>query len=165
MDFLNNFSAFNFALLITTLSIIFSLAWSYDVYFHGVIAKRDITDKELQVHRLILAPSVLLDFCLVLMYWIQPIYLLPLIIASYLTRTVQEFIDELNFHSNRCSFTESALHLIMWISAHAKFIATFIWGFFYQFAGVLDLPKTLITLFLISTLFQGFLAMIEWNRK
>lgn len=167
MDFitqLQNISPIYLACFILIMSLMFTVAWFFDSKFHGKIFQHDITDKELQTHRLILIPSVLMEISLIATYWLGAM-MLPLFLAFYLVRTVQEFIDELHFHTTRCTFFESILHLVMWITVHAKTFAFFIWAFLLQYQGLAELPSLFYVLFLILTLLQGYIATVEWNRK
>jgi hypothetical protein len=167
MDILSNLHSVNpeiFPSIILILSFIFAVAWFFDSRFHAQIYQDDITDKELQTHRLILIPSVLMEITLLLMYWI-PFIMLPFFMAFYLVRTVQEFIDELHFHTDRCSFYESILHLIMWCTVHTKTFAFFIWAFILEFKGLENLPTFYFIIFLFLTGAMGLIGLAEWNRK
>jgi hypothetical protein len=164
MSTIESLNTIYLALGILISATVFLVAWYFDSKMHGEIAGRDITDRELQTHRLILIPSVLMEVTLVFMYFINPWYLLPPFLAFYLTRTVQEGIDELHFHVDRCTPYESYLHLIMWCSVHTKTFFMFIWGFFFQFQGVESLPVFLYPLFLIIFSFMGLIGLIEWRR-
>lgn len=142
----------------------FSVLWFLDSRTHAELVGIDITDKELQVHRNILASSVLLELSLVSMYWF-PLESLPFFLALFITRLVHEFIDELHFHTDRCTTYESRLHLGMWILVLIKTFALFIWGFFTGFIGLETLPFVFylwagLLLFLMS--YTGF---VEWFRK
>lgn len=150
-------------ILIFICSFVFVITWFFDSKTHGRLIE-DIDVKELQTHRLILIPSVLAEISIVLMYWINPWYLLPFFLAFYLTRTIQEFIDELKWHTGRCSNQESYFHLIMWTSVHAKLMIMFIWGFFFQFEGILQIPLLLHILMAIVFGLMGLLSLIEWKR-
>jgi hypothetical protein len=167
MDILKNLQGINpeiFPIIILSMSFLFAIAWFYDSKFHGKIYETDITDKELQTHRLILIPSVLMEITLILMYWL-PFAMLPFFMAFYLVRTVQEFIDELHFHTDRCTFFESILHLIMWITVHTKTFAFFIWAFILRFKGIEELPFVYFAIFLLLTAAMGLIGLVEWNRK
>ena len=108
-----NTTYFAFAILMS--ATIFVIAWSLDAITHTRLVKIDITDKELQTHRILILSSGLMELCLVLMYWFD-VEILPVFIAALVTRTAHEFIDELRYHIDRCTFRETLLHLIMWIS-------------------------------------------------
>ena len=167
MDILNNLNSINpnvFPIIILSMSFIFAIAWFFDSRFHGKIYQTDITDKELQTHRMILIPSILMEITLLLMYWV-PFVMLPFFLAFYLVRTVQEFIDELHFHTDRCSFFESILHLIMWCTVHTKTFAFFIWAFFLRFKGIEELHNLYFIIFIILTAAMGIIGSVEWNRK
>ena len=121
-----------FACAILISATIFVIAWSLDAITHSRLVKVDISDKELQTHRILILSSGLMELCLVLMYWFD-IEILPIFIAAVVTRTAHEFIDELRYHTDRCSFYETILHLTMWISVISKTSFLFIWGFFFAF--------------------------------
>ena len=167
MDILNNLNSTEpviFPIIILSMSFIFAVAWFFDSRFHGKIYEADITDKELQTHRLILIPSVLMEVTLLLMYW-APFAMLPFFLAFYLVRTVQEFIDELHFHTDRCTFFESILHLIMWVTVHTKTFAFFFFFFILRFKGLEDLSYIYFAIFLVLTAAMGLIGLVEWNRK
>ena len=124
-----NATYFAFAILMS--ATIFVIAWSLDAITHTRLVKIDITDKELQTHRILILSSGLMELCLVLMYWFD-IEILPIFIAALVTRTAHEFIDELRYHTDRCTFRETLLHLIMWISVISKTGFLFIWGFYFK---------------------------------
>jgi hypothetical protein len=150
MEFLINFSPNKeyFAISIIINYSIFALTWAIDAHFHNKYLNEEKYQGELKTHLLILIPSILMEISLILMYWF-PIESLPFFLACYLTRTIQEFIDEHHWHVNRCTLTESILHLVMWISVHAKTFITFIWGFFYQYQGITELPFWMYSLFFL----------------
>jgi hypothetical protein len=148
-----------YASSIILLYFLFAIAWWFDSKIHHKLLKNQEHALELQTHRLILIPSILMELSLVIMYW-YPWHALPFFLATYLTRTFQEGIDESKWHTVRCSLNESLLHLIMWISVHAKTILTFIWGFFFQFAGVNDLAPFYYFFFAIVL---GLNSWIAWR--
>lgn len=154
---------FYWALLILIAATAFTIIWLFDSRTHGELVKVDITDKELQTHRNILMASFLMELSLVLMYW-SPILMLPLFIAFFITRLVHEFIDELHFHTDRCTKYESTLHLGMWVTVLTKTGAMFIWGFFTQFEGVLDLPIYMYISAGIVLISMSYVSLIEWKR-
>lgn len=154
---------FYWALLILVAATAFTIIWLFDSQTHGELVKIDITDKELQTHRNILTSSFLMELSLVLMYW-SPILMLPLFIAFFITRLIHEFIDELHFHTDRCSRYESTLHLGMWITVLTKTGAMFIWGFFTQFQGILDLPIYMFVWAGIILVSMSIVSLIEWKR-
>ena len=106
---------------------------------------------------------MLMELSLVLMYW-NPWLMLPLFIAFFITRLVHEFIDELHFHTDRCSKYESTLHLGMWVSVLTKTAAMFMWGFFTQFDGVLELPVIMYVWGAIILLTMGYVSFVEYRR-
>jgi hypothetical protein len=118
-----------FACAILISATIFVIAWSLDAITHSRLVKVDISDKELQTHRILILSSGLMELCLVLMYWFD-IEILPIFIAALVTRTAHEFIDGLRYHTDRCTFRETLLHLTMWITVISKTCFLFIWGFF-----------------------------------
>jgi magnesium-transporting ATPase (P-type) len=153
----------SFALIILISSTVFAIAWGLDAMTHKELVKVDITDKELQTHRNILTASLLMEISLVFMYWF-PLIMLPVFIATLVTRTVHEFIDELHFHTDRCSSYESTLHLIMWITVITKTAAMFIWGFFTQYNGVLELPLPFYIWGLLVFSIMGYTSWVEYKR-
>ena len=160
---LNNIKPLYFFISILGCSLVFLIAWFFDSRTHGKLIN-EIDKKELQTHRLILIPSILAELSIVLMFWINPWYLLPFFLAFYLTRTIQEFIDELKWHTGRCSDQEAYLHLIMWCSVHAKVMLMFIWGFFFQFQGLSEIPLIYHITMFITLAGMGILSLIEWKR-
>jgi hypothetical protein len=151
------------ALMTLSAGTVFTIFWILDALTHKELVKVDITDRELQTHRNILAASMLMELSLVLMYW-SPWLMLPLFIAFFITRLVHEFIDELHFHTDRCSKYESTLHLGMWISVLSKTGAMFMWGFFTQFDGVLELPMYMYVWGGIIFLTMGYVSFVEYRR-
>ncbi len=160
---LNDTSPFQLGLITLISATVFTIIWALDSKTHGKLVKIDVTDKELQTHRNILVASFLMEFSLVLMYWNQWLAL-TLFIASFVTRIVHEFIDELHFHTDRCSIYESRLHLGMWISILTKTSAMFIWGFFMQYDGILELPIFMYLWAVIIFLTMSYISLIEWKR-
>ena len=149
-----------FAYSIITLYFIFSLTWGFDAYFHNRYLNHPEAKGELLTHQLILIPSILMEIFLILMFWF-PLEALPFFLACYLTRTIQEFIDEFKWHTNRCTLTESILHLIMWISVHAKTFITFIWGFFYGYQGVQEFSLLTYLLFVTAVVSTGLISIYD----
>lgn len=142
----------------------FSVLWFLDSRTHARLVRIDITDKELQVHRNILAASVLMELSLVAMYWF-PLQSLPFFLALFVTRLVHEFIDELHFHTDRCTVYESRLHLGMWIFVLIKTFVLFMWGFFTGYKGVEMLPIAFYIWAGILFLLMSYTGIIEWFRK
>lgn len=153
-----------YATSIILLYFIFAIAWWFDSKVHHQLLKNQEHALELQTHRLILIPSILMEISLVMMFW-YPWHALPFFIATYLTRTIQEGIDESKWHTVRCSLYESLLHLVMWISVHAKTVLMFIWGFFFQFAGLLDLASGYYFSFAIVLALNSWIAWRELKLK
>ncbi len=160
---MKNIDSIFWAVAILSSATLFTLCWLLDAKTHKVLVKIDITDKELQTHRNILVTSLLMEASLVLMFWYQW-EILPFFLAFFITRTAQEFIDELHFHTNRCSVYESRLHLGMWISVLSKTILMFMWGFFTGYKGILDLH---LGLYIWAAIVFGAMSVIsyfEWKR-
>jgi hypothetical protein len=163
MQQLNAVEPMDWALIILISSTVFTVLWSLDALTHKKIAHIDLTDKELQTHRNILLASVLMEASLVGMFWL-PGLMLPLFVAFFITRTAHEFIDELHYHTGRCTPYETYLHLGMWVTVLTKTFAMFIWGFFYQFKGIEDLSWTLYCWAAIVFLSMNLISYFEWKR-
>jgi hypothetical protein len=163
MDIIENLSPSYWATVILISATAFTILWSLDAITHKRLVKIDITDKELQTHRNILLTSVLMEISLVAMYW-WDYEVLPFFITFLLVRTVHEFIDELHFHTDRCSKYESTLHLGMWIFVLIKTTALFIWGFFTHYQGIEDL--SVLYYFWGGAVFivMSFVSLSEWKR-
>lgn len=151
------------ALTILGSATVFTAFWMLDAFTHARLVKVDITDKELQVHRNILTASFLMELSLVGMYW-YPKAMLPFFIAFFITRTTHEFIDELHFHTDRCTVYESRLHLGMWLSVLTKSAAMFCWGFFGQYEGIWELPLILHIWGVMLILVMGWISFQEYRR-
>ena len=149
---------------ITVLSsaTVFTLFWILDSQTHQKLVKIDITDKELQTHRSILTASLLMEISLVLAYWFG-YAMLPFFIAFFITRTVHEFIDELHFHTDRCTAYEANLHLGMWVSVLIKTAALFIWAFMLRYDGILNLPTVLYIWAGLIVLCMSYISYKEWK--
>ncbi len=154
---------FYFALMILIVSTVFTIAWLMDALTHEKLVQVDITDKELQTHRLILICSFCMELSLIAMFW-NAWLALPFFIASFITRTAHEFIDELTFHVHRCTKYESFLHLTMWISILAQTFLMFCWGFFANYQGVFDLPVLFYIWFGIIFVVMSYTSWEEWKR-
>lgn len=163
MDFLIEISSVEWALLILLSATVFTVAWTLDAITHKELAHKNLTRLELDTHRRILLASFIMEVSLVSAYWIGALAL-PLFIGAFITRLVHEFIDELKFHTDRCTFYESMLHLIMWISVISKTAAMFCWGFFFQFQGVKDLPVVLMAWGAAIILVMSYVSYKEWYR-
>jgi len=129
-----------FAWLALGAATLFTIIFYLDSLTHLRILETDISDKELQTHRLILLSSIAMEGSLILFYW-SPWLALPIFLACFLTRTTHEFIDEIKYHSDRCTPQENWIHLGMWITVMIKTFTLFIWGFFTQYHGILELPN------------------------
>ncbi|MEL6674521.1 MAG: hypothetical protein AAFR61_20090 [Bacteroidota bacterium] len=142
---------------------LFSAFWFLDALTHKELVKVDITDRELQTHRNILATSMLMELSLVLMYfWSWEI--LPLFLAFFITRTAHEFIDELHFHVGRCTPFETTLHLVMWVTVLSKTGFMFMWGFFTNYAGIWELPVFYYVWAVLAFGSMGLTSLAEWKR-
>ena len=162
-SFLNSFQPIEFAYAILFSATLFSLLWGFDALTHKKLVKIDITDKELQTHRNILFVSVLMEISLVLMFW-NPLVSLPFFIALFLTRFSHEFIDELHYHTDRCEPYENYLHIGMWVSVLTKIFGMFIWGFFFQYKGVMELPMFIYLWGAIVFTAMSIIGFFEWKR-
>lgn len=163
MELFEETTPFFWALTILIAASVFTVSWTLDALTHKELAHVDITDRELQTHRNILAASMVMEISLVGMYWF-PLAMLPILIGSGITRFSQEFIDELHYHADRCTPYESRLHLVMWISVWTKAAAMFIWGFFTKFEGLHELPVILYVWGGLLLVVMGYISMKEWNR-
>jgi hypothetical protein len=160
---IEHIKANEFALAILCSATLFAIFWLLDSRTHGKLVKVDITDKELQTHRIILLTSVLMEGSLVLFFW-SDILILPLFLAFFITRTVHEFIDELHWHANRCSAYESMLHLGMWISILANTFFMFIWGFFTHYKELAELNVVYFIWAFLVAVGIFLIGLKEWKR-
>lgn len=163
MNLIENISPVYYATAILCSATIFTGFWMLDAFTHAKLVKIDITDKELQTHRTILLTSILMEVSLGLMYWFD-FEVLPFFAALFITRTVHEFIDELQWHTDRCSSYESFLHLGMWISVLSKTFLMFCWGFFSHYQGVLDLHIGFWIWGLFIAGCMSLIGFVEWKR-
>lgn len=150
-----------FAAAILVSATIFTFAWLLDARTHSRLVKVDITDRELQTHRILILTSGLMEFSLILMYWFD-LEILPLFIAVLVTRTAHEFIDELRYHTDRCSFFETLLHLTMWISVISKTCFLFIWGFFTHYKGLESIHPAFYCWGGLIVITMGIISLKEW---
>ena len=141
----------------------FTILWLLDAVTHKKLVHVDITDKELQTHRNILVASVLMEISLVCMYW-WSVEVLPFFITFIIVRTAHEFIDELHYHTDRCSAYESRLHLGMWFFVFIKTIALFMWGFFTQYKGIEELPIVYYLWAGVVFVLMSIVSISEWRR-
>lgn len=148
---------------ILSAATLFTIFWSLDAVTHKKLVQVDITDQELQTHRNILTASLLMELSLVLMFW-YPLIMLPFFIAFFITRLVHEFIDELKYHSDRCTPYESRLHLGMWTTVLLKTGLMFMWGFFGQFDGILELNVIFYVWGILVFGVMGYVSLVEWKR-
>jgi hypothetical protein len=135
------------------------VAWTIDAYTHAGIARQDISDQELKTHRILILSSGMLQFTLLLFYWFD-YEVLPFFIAILLTRTVHEIIDEVKYHQERCTFRETLLHFVMWLSILSQIGFLFYWGFCFHYEGLLELP---IAHFVWGVILVGLMAWISWK--
>ena len=163
MDSLGNTTPLMWALLILGSATLFTIAWSWDAMTHKKLAEKDITDQEFQTHRNILVASMIMEMSLVAMYW-YPLAMLPIFIASFITRLVHEFIDELKYHADRCTPHESRLHLVMWVSVLTKAGAMFLWGYFASYEGIENLPIALYIWGVLLLIVMAYVSFVEWRR-
>lgn len=163
MDFMHEISPLYWASLILISATGFTVLWLFDALTHKELVEVDITDKELQTHRNILVVSVLMEMSLVGMYWWN-FEMLPLFLTFFIVRTIHEFIDELHFHTDRCSVYESRLHLGMWVFVIGKTMAMFMWGFFTQYQGIESLPLIYYIWGALILMTMSVVSMAEWQR-
>ena len=164
MRFIDELNPVFFATIILISATVFTVTWFLDAITHARLVKVDITDKELQTHRILILTSGLMEFSLILFFWFD-VEILPLFIAALITRTAHEFIDEIKYHTGRCSFYETILHLIMWISVLNKTFLLFIWGFFTGYKGLLDLHPAFYVWGIIVVVAMGLISLKEWNQS
>ena len=163
MELVSEINSLYWAVVILISATGFTILWLFDALTHKRIVETDITDKELQTHRNILVASMLMEASLVAMYW-WPLRALPFFIAFLVVRTTHEFIDELHFHTDRCSVNESRLHLGMWIFVFIKTISMFIWGFFTSYKGIENLPLVYYIWAFIIFSVMSVVSLSEWKR-
>ncbi len=160
---LDNFQPSDFAIVILLSATLFALLWGFDALTHQKLVEIDITDSELQTHRNILVVSVLMEVSLITMFW-RPMVSLPFFIALFITRYSHEFIDELHYHTDRCKPYENYLHIGMWVSVLTKTFGMFIWGFFFQYKGVLEMPLYIYIWGFIVFTSMAITGFFEWRR-
>jgi hypothetical protein len=161
MSFIDKISPVYFATVILVSATVFTVTWFLDALTHARIVKAEISERELHTHRILIITSMLMEFSLVLMYWF-PYEVLALFLAAFLTRTVHEFIDELHWHTNRCSFYESLLHLVMWLTVLTKTFLMFMWGFFTQYRGLAELHPAFYVWGIAVVICMAFISRKEW---
>ncbi len=163
MDKLIEISPTYWAVIILIAATGFTILWAFDAATHKRLVEVDITDKELQTHRNILVASVLVELSLVLMYW-WDIEILPFFIAFLIVRFIHEFIDEIHFHTDRCTPYESNLHLGMWIFVFIKIVGMFMWGFFTNYKGLETLNIGLYIWGFVIFGIMSYISLQEWKR-
>jgi hypothetical protein len=149
------------ALLILICSSVFVVVWTFDAYTHAGIARQDISDPELKTHRILILSSGMLQFTLLLFYWFD-VEVLPIFLALLLTRTIHEVIDEVRYHQERCTFFETVLHFVMWVSILSQIGFLFYWGFFFHYQGLATLPLLYIVWGLLLVVLMGLIGLKEW---
>jgi hypothetical protein len=164
MNFIDNIDPLFFAWAILCSATVFTLIWFLDALTHARLVKVDITEKELFTHRVLILTSMIMELSLVLMFWLD-IEILPLFLAAFITRTAHEFIDELHWHTDRCSFYETMLHLVMWLSVLNKTFLLFIWGFFTHYKGLSNLHPAFYTWGIIIVILMALTSWKEWNQE
>jgi|TARA_B110000914_G_scaffold224933_1_gene244188 hypothetical protein len=160
---LDNFQPLDFAIVILMSASLFTLLWGFDALTHKKLVETDITDSELQTHKNILLLSVFMEISLITMFW-RPLVSLPFFIALFITRYSHEFIDELHYHTDRCKPYENYLHIGMWVSVLTKTFGMFIWGFFFQYKGVMEMPIYIYVWGLIVFSSMAIIGSSEWKR-
>jgi hypothetical protein len=103
----------------------------------------------------------MLQFTLLLFYWFD-YEVLPFFIAILLTRTVHEIIDEVKYHQERCTFFETVLHFVMWVSILSQIGFLFYWGFFFHYQGLATLPLLYVVWGLLLVVLMGLIGLKEW---
>lgn len=149
------------SLLILVCTSIFVLAWGLDALTHAKIANTDITDRELHTHRILILSSGLLQACLLLFFWFE-YEVLPFFVALLFTRTVHEVIDEVKFHTDHCTFRETCIHFVMWVSILSQIGFLFYWGFFYHYQGLFALPIFHVIWGALLVLLMAVISWKEW---
>ncbi|MEN9743371.1 MAG: hypothetical protein RLZZ65_1176 [Bacteroidota bacterium] len=149
------------SLLILIVSTIFVGAWALDAHTHAGIAHQDISDPELKTHRILILSSGLMQFTLLLFYWFD-VEVLPFFIALIFTRTIHEVIDEVRYHQERCTFYETILHFVMWISIISQVGFLFYWGFFFHYKGLETLPVYHIVWAFVLVVLMALIGAKEW---
>jgi hypothetical protein len=160
---LDNFQPLDFSIVILMSASLFTLLWGFDALTHKKLVETDITDSELQTHKNILLLSVFMEISLITMFW-RPLVSLPFFIALFITRYSHEFIDELHYHTDRCKPYENYLHIGMWVSVLTKTFGMFIWGFFFQYKGVMEMPIYIYVWGLIVFSSMAIIGSSEWKR-
>ena len=161
MNYIEGVDAMYWATVVLVATTGFTILWLLDAVTHKKLVHVDITDKELQTHRNILVASVLMEISLVCMYW-WSVEVLPFFITFIIVRTAHEFIDELHYHTDRCSAYESRLHLGMWFFVFIKTIALFMWGFFTQYKGIEEFP--IVYYLWAGVVLMSIVSISEWRR-
>ncbi len=164
MEFPSDLNPTYFASAILISASLFTITWLLDAITHANLGDSEITRRELQTHRILIVTSGLMELSLLLLYWFRW-EVLPIFLAAFITRTAHEFIDELSWHSKRCSFYETVLHLIMWLTVLSKTFFLFIWGFFTHFEGVENLPFGFYIWGLFIVVIMAVVSYKEWFQK
>lgn len=160
MSWIESIPSAHFAYAMIFFGVVFGVFWYFDHKTHLAIWKKDITDGELRTHRMIMYASYVLMLSLLLMTW-WPGLALFLFIGAWITRTLHEFLDEINWHLPRCSEKETLIHMVMWISIHAGTAVTFSWGFFRQYDGFAELGWPIHATFILVFLGYSYIGNRE----
>jgi hypothetical protein len=164
MNYIYNIHPAFFAWAILISATVFTVTWFLDAITHSRLVKVDITEKELNTHRVLILTSGLMELSLLLMYWFH-FEVLPLFLAAFITRTVHEIIDEMHWHTGRCSFYETMLHLVMWISILHKTFLMFLWGFFTHYQGLSELHPAFYAWGIIIVIVMTYTSWKEWHQE
>lgn len=154
--------ALELAWTIVISGVTFCYLWYLDHQTHLNIWKTDIQDGELRTHRMILYASYGLALGLLLMVWFKW-FGLCLFLASFLTRLVQESIDEFVWHRSRCTERETLLHLGMWVSVYVGSFSLGIWGVFFDYRDFWNVPTPLHLGMLAIAVTMGIIGHREMN--
>ena len=73
-----------------------------------------------------------------------------------------EVIDEVRYHQERCTFFETVLHFVMWVSILSQIGFLFYWGFFFHYQGLATLPILYVVWGLLLVALMGLIGLKEW---
>lgn len=164
MESINYVSPSFWGISILITGALFTFFWMLDAIQHKKVVDEEISNSELQTHRVILISSLLMEISLIAFYWYQ-IEVLPFFMALFFTRTTHEVLDESHYHMDRCTPYETLLHLGMWISILSNTILMFMWGFFTQYQGLFDLHPLYFVFAFVILIFILIIGAKEWERK
>lgn len=128
-----------FATAILLVGVFLTINWHFDHKIHLRIWQTQIPDSELRNHHMILLSSWALQACCIPLFFF-PAHTIPFFLLIWVIRFIYELIDEVVWHAERCDQTETILHGGMLFGTNMGFGLTFIWGIFYNFKGLLELP-------------------------